>query len=61
MLTTDRDRRTCEKYGAQGKDGLVRCKYCPLVVNYTYLMCKANSHWDSHLREWVPDDEVNDE
>ena len=54
MLTNDRDRRTCEKYGAMDEaTGKVRCEFCPLVVNTRDMMCKANSHWDKHLREWV--------
>lgn len=41
------------------KDGFVHCNDCPLVVDRKYHMCRANSHYDRRLKEWVPD-EVRD-
>ena len=55
MLTNDKDRRICEKYSAQDETGHVHCHECPLVVDRWAMMCKGNSHYDRHEREWVPD------
>ena len=62
MLKNDKDRRTCERYGARDETGHVHCTECPLNVSkYVWdFMCKANSHYDRHLKEWVPD-EVEEE
>ena len=57
MLTNDRERKVCETYGARGNDGKVRCNECPLVKDKADMLCKANSHYDRHLKEWVMDDE----
>ena len=57
MLKSDRDKRICAKYGAQDETGHVHCPDCPLVVDKREMMCKANSHYDRHMREWVPDEE----
>ena len=64
MLKTDRDKRICARYSKRYR-GCVNCGECPLslarihpeVVGLYDLMCKANSHYDRHLREWVPDEE----
>ena len=56
MLTNDKDRRTCEKYSAQDETGHVHCHECPLVVDRHDMMCKGNSHYDRHEREWVLDE-----
>lgn len=55
MLKSEKDKRTCSKYSAYDAEGYVHCMECPLVVDA--LMCKANSHYDRHLGEWVPDEE----
>lgn len=55
MITNDRGRRVCEKYSRRDETGRVHCNSCPLKVDAEDLMCKANSHWDRHKREWVPD------
>lgn len=57
MLTNDREHRNCKKYGARGPDGKVRCSECPLVKDKAYRLCKANSHYDRSLKEWVMDDD----
>ena len=58
MLTSERDKRTCAKYGAYDETGHVHCCSCPLNVSEGRYdcMCKANSHYDRHKMEWVPDD-----
>ena len=64
MALSPAERRICEVYGRQDATGHVRCRYCPLALHnkhpmeYTRhdLMCKANSHYDRHKREWVPDE-----
>lgn len=55
MLTTDTDRAICAKYSARDEAGYVHCHECPLARDG--LMCKAAAHYDSHLREWVMDEE----
>lgn len=58
-LTNEREKKICEKYGARDKDGRVHCCDCPLKkgdpIRHDF-RCKANSHYDRKLREWVPDD-----
>ena len=56
MLTTEREKRVCNKYSQRDENGLVRCHACPLVKDLRYLMCKANSHYDRHTHEWEPDE-----
>lgn len=58
MLTTDRERKICERYSARKADGKVSCHSCPLNKgnpNIYDFRCKANSHYDRHKREWVED------
>ena len=58
MLTNDREREICNKYGKQDATGYVHCCDCPLVrpSPYNDCSCKATAHYDRHLREWVPDE-----
>ena len=58
MLTTDREKRICEKYSARDETGHVHCTECPLVhpSPYNDFSCKATAHYDWHLAEWVPDE-----
>lgn len=59
MITTDKERRICGKYGAYDVNGKVHCYECPLVKgdpkSYDF-RCKANSSYDRSLREWVYDE-----
>ena len=52
---TERQQAICAKYSARDKDGYVRCNKCPLLIRPYELMCRANSHYDRHAREWVFD------
>ena len=54
MLTTEREKRICEKYGKRDSDGKVHCNECPLSKNGVH--CKANSHYDSKAKEWEFDE-----
>ena len=58
MLTSERERKICDKYSAVDGTGHVHCDKCPLVKGnpkrYDF-RCKANSHYNKHLREWIYD------
>ena len=59
MLTTERERKTCAKYGAYDETGHVRCHECPLQkgdFERWDFRCKANSHYDRKTREWEYDE-----
>ena len=57
-LATDREEKICKKYGARDSNDKVHCYECPLLKgnpdNYDF-RCKANSHYDKHIKEWVMD------
>lgn len=58
MLMNEKDKKICEKYSAYDEDGFVHCNECPLQKGNPKLWdfrCKANSHYDRHLRDWVYD------
>ena len=59
MLTTDREKSICEKYGAYDKNNRVHCDECPLrkgdPAQYDF-RCKATSHYNRRTREWEYDD-----
>lgn len=57
MLTSERQKRICAKYSARDADGHVHCEECPLVVDLWWKMCRANAHYDRHLRDWYFDNE----
>ena len=54
MITTDRDRKTCEKYSRRDSEGYVHCHDCPLKKGEGKYdaRCKANSHYDRKSKEW---------
>lgn len=59
MITTERERRICEKFSARDENGRVRCHECPLHKgNFAKwdFRCKANSHYDRHTKEWEYDE-----
>ena len=59
MLTNDRERKICAKYGAYDQWNKVHCSECPLLKGNPAswdFRCKANSHYDRKQREWVYDD-----
>jgi len=60
-LTSEREKRICERYRARQADGKVRCRECPLNdehygVDMPPMTCKAIMHYDRHRREWVEDE-----
>lgn len=54
-LKSEKEMKTCSKYSARDETGFVHCHECPLVVDAYNLMCKANSHYDKHKKQWVID------
>ena len=59
MLTSEREKRICDKYSAVDGTGHVHCNECPLVKGNPRIYdfrCKANSHYDRSLNKWVEDD-----
>lgn len=58
MLTNERQKRICAKYSAKDAEGYVHCDECPLVIHAGWIMCRANAHYDRHLRNWEFDDEI---
>lgn len=63
MLTSDKERRICEKYSAVGEDGKVRCGECPLSKSegsYDF-RCKGWCHYNPATHEWEPDETMIDE
>lgn len=59
MLVSEKDNRTCEKYGTADELGFFHCFECPLrkgnSKQYDF-RCKANSHYNRKTREWEYDD-----
>ncbi len=58
MITNEKERKICKKYSAYDDDGHVHCNECPLQKGNPAqwdFRCKANSHYDRHLKEWVYD------
>ena len=59
MLTTDRERKICEKYGSRDEYEQVHCLECPLtkgdMTSYDF-RCKANSHYNRKTKEWEYDE-----
>lgn len=57
MLTNDKEKEICEEYSTRDERGVSHCRECPLrrSNNQWDFQCKANSHYDAKLREWVYD------
>lgn len=56
MLTTDREKNICKKYGARDPEGKVHCLECPL--NYSDdegIKCKATCHFSKRTHKWELD------
>lgn len=51
---TEREKKICEKYSARDEQGFVHCKECPLVIDHTERLCKANARYNRHTKEWQP-------
>lgn len=59
MITNSKEQRICDKYSQPDETGKIRCYDCPLrkgTGNYDF-RCKANSHYDKRLKEWVTDND----
>lgn len=56
-MLTYKQKKICEEYSTPDGSGHVHCDECPLIIDGYELMCRANSHWDVHKKEWVADDE----
>lgn len=59
MITNEKERKICKKYSSYDDDGFVNCDKCPLNKGDPQIhdfRCKANSHYDRHLKEWVYDE-----
>lgn len=57
MLTNEREKAICKRYGAKDEHGKVHCNECPLkrYSDATEAMCKSIGHYDRHKRKWVLD------
>ena len=63
MITNPREMKICAKYSAYDETGHVHCNNCPLVegdFRWWDFRCKANSHYDRKLGEWVYDEDGGD-
>lgn len=58
MLTTEKQKQTCEKYRAKDKNGKVHCYECPLRLPQVFAWgaCRKMYHYDRHKQRWVLDD-----
>lgn len=59
MLTTEKQKQTCQKYSTRDSDGKVHCLECPLTLPQVWsgIACRATYHYDRHRKEWVLDDD----
>ena len=60
MLTNERDRKICARYSQRDERHRVHCFECPLQKGNFELWdfrCKANSHYDRKIQDWVYDEE----
>ena len=42
MKLTQKEQSICEEYRKYGKNGLVNCRNCPLVIDARFCVCYAN-------------------
>lgn len=58
MLTNDKEIAICDRFSHLGSDAYSGCQKCPLRKgDMVYdVRCKANSHYDSGVKDWVYDD-----
>lgn len=52
MIKNLKDKRICEKYSTRDDTSHVHCGECPLVIDKYLYMCKANSSYNRHIKEW---------
>ena len=57
MITTQKEKKICEKFSKRGNDDLVHCNECPLKKGHgSYdFRCKSNSHYNRKSKEWEYD------
>lgn len=57
MLTTEKQKKICEKYSAWG-NGKVHCYECPLRLPQVFAWGARRKmyHYDKHKKEWILDD-----
>lgn len=55
MKLSKKDQKTCDKYSKCDENDCVNCNRCPLVVDRARRMCKANSIYNQHKKEWESD------
>ena len=63
-LTTEREKKICQKYSSYDETDHVHCAECPLVkgdIRSWDFRCKANSHYNKHSKEWEFDEDGTDE
>ena len=42
MKLTKEEKEICKQYSKRDENGMVHCNECPLVINRTWTLCKAN-------------------
>ncbi len=59
MLTTEKQKKICEKYSARDSNWKVHCNECPLRLPQVWSLgaCRATYHYDRHRKEWVLDED----
>lgn len=55
MKLSKKDQKTCDKYSKCDENDCVNCNRCPLIVDRARRMCKANSIYNQHKKEWESD------
>lgn len=51
MRLTKEEKEICEQYSKRDENNTVHCYECPLVINKTWTLCKANcraEEWRDH-------------
>ena len=61
MLTSESEKRICDKYSAKDANGMVHCRECPLNndhygVDMPPMTCKAIMHYNRKTQRWEWDD-----
>lgn len=62
MIKNIREQKICDKYSARDDTGHVHCNECPLSKGnpqWYDFRCKANSHYDRHIKEWEYDRDID--
>lgn len=57
MRLTNEEKEICKQYSKRDENNTVHCYECPLVINTTWTLCKANcraEEWREHLDNYCP-------